>query len=346
MEALDCVINNVTNYGEENYEIGRNSVRLKNIIPIGGEGVEWVFFENGTWVMRKDGGIFTQGSWVCDGARDYKITNTLGEVYSSKIEVWLSTPKSDPKFYCVANAAYHAQGFKNAKKLRGQNSLTIMGKSYTWVFNADKTFLGKDGENADGANYGGTWKCLGNNTFEIIDKVFGEKYIDNGEGWTDINPAVDCVRKRMNDAGHEFDLLPDCIVKKNPSQGKYTYFYNNKVYLFMKKEGNNFVRKDIGTWECDGERHYKIFSKTYSNTFSSKTGEWTDGIPTSAPTEEPTYDKSKFPLKVGSRGPEVVQLQNYLNRLIPFEPLVVNGLFDKKTQDKLTQLQKSLNLIK
>lgn len=339
MAALDCVINNVTNYGEENYEIGRNSVRLKNIIPIGGEGVEWDFFENGTWIMRKDGGIFTQGSWVCDGARDYKITNTLGEVYSSKIEVWLSTPKSDPKFYCVANAAYHSRTLKNTKKLRGQNSLSIMSDNYTWIFNVDKTFIGSH----KGNDFVGTWKCLGNNTFEIIDNTYGEKWND-GKGWTNINPAVDCVRKRMNDAGHKFDIFPDYIVKRNPSQGKYTYFYNNKVYIFMKKEGNNFVRKDIGTWECDGERHYKIFSKTYSNTFSSKTGKWTDGIQVTVPTEEPTYDKSKFPLKLESEGPEVAQLQNYLNKLIPLEPLVVNGIFDKKTQDKLIQLQKNLPL--
>lgn len=152
------------------------------------------------------------------------------------------------------------------------------------------------------------------------------------------------------DAGYDFEEKPNYIVKKDVSKGKYSYFYNNKVYLFMKKEGNNFVRKDIGTWECDGERHYKVFSKTFSNTYSSKTGEVTDRTPTVTPTpepnEEPTYDKSKFPLRLGSEGPEVAQLQNYLNKLIPTEPLVVNGRFDDKTQAKLNQLQKALPLIK
>jgi len=71
-----------------------------------------------------------------------------------------------------------------------------------------------------------------------------------------------------------------------------------------------------------------------------------EGNPEENDDDEPTYDKSKFPLKLGSEGPEVAQLQNYLNKLIPFEPLVVNGLFDKKTQDKLIQLQKSLNITK
>lgn len=338
MAALDCVINYIKdNYGEEYYEIGRNSVRLKNIIPIGGEGVDWDFFENGSWTMKKDGGLFSQGNWVCDGPRDYKITNKLGEVYSSKINIWLSTPKSDPKFYCVANAAYHSRTLKNTKKLRGQNSLSIMSDNYTWIFNVDKTFIGTD----KGNDFVGTWKCLGNNTFEIIDNTYGEKWIDNGKGWTDMNPFLDCVRSRLMDAGHDFEEKPDHIIKKNTSQGKFSYFYDNKVYLFMKKEGNKLVRKDIGTWECDGERHYKIFSKTYSNTFSSKTGKVTDTVPTPAPTEEPTYDKSKFPLKLESEGPEVAQLQNYLNKLIPLEPLVVNGIFDKKTQDKLIQLQKN-----
>jgi hypothetical protein len=344
MAALDCVINNVTNYGEENYEIGRNSVRLKNIIPIGGEGVEWDFFEDGLWVMMKDGGIFAQGSWVCDGARDYKITNKLGEVYSSKIEVWLSTPKSDPKFYCVANAAYHAKIFKNVKKLRGQNSLTIMRQNATWVFNADKTFLGKADENDGGHNYGGTWKCLGNNTFEIIAKEYGAKWIDNEKGWTDINPAVDCVRRRMNDEGYEFDILPDSIIQKNTSEGKYRYFYNNNVYLLMMKEGNNFVRKDTGTWECDGERNYKIFSKTNSKTYSSKTGQLTDTIPAATTTTEPKANDS-FPLREGSEGPNVVKLQKFLNDKIPSNPLTVNGRFDEKTKNKLIEYQKKEGII-
>ena len=252
MAALDCVINHTKlTYDENYYDIGRNSVRLTFSLPY---PHTWDFFENGDWVQKGD--VSARGRWVCDGDRDYKITNTLGEVFSSKIAVWLSSPKSDPKFYCVSNAAYHAEIFKNVKKLRGQNSLTILNQKGTWIFNADKTFLGKSGENAEGHSYGGTWKCLGNNTFEIIDKESGEKWIDNGKGWTDINPAVDCVRKSMIDAGYEFDILPDSIVQKNTSEGKYRYFYNNNVYLLMMKEGNNFVIKDTGTWECDGERNY------------------------------------------------------------------------------------------
>jgi hypothetical protein len=341
MAALDCVINHTEDFIlKSNYEIGRRSVRLKNSTYIGGEGVEWDFYENGNWFMTKDGGIFTQGTWVCDGARNYKITNTLGEVFSSKILVWLSTPKSDPKFYCVANAAYHSKSFKNVNKLRGKNSLTIIRPIGTWVFNADKTFLGKAGENAEGHNYSGTWKCLGNNTFEIISE--GEKWIDNGEGWTFIDQTLDCVKNRMMDAGYDFEEKPDYIVKKDVSKGKYSYFYNNKVYLFMKKEGNNFVRKDIGTWECDGERHYKVFSKTFSNTYSSKTGEVTDRTP--KPTAEPVADDS-FPLGVGSEGPNVVKLQKFLNDKIPSNPLTVNGKFDEKTKNKLIEYQKREGII-
>jgi hypothetical protein len=340
MAALDCVINHTEGYyDEENYDIGRKSVQIDF-----GDNT-WDFFENGNWFQR--GNIQSQGKWVCDGDRDYKITNTLGEVYSSKIRVWLSSPKSDPKFYCVANALYHAQRFKRHKKLRGKNSISIIMDKSTWIFNEDKSFIGREKDGTDDAyNYVGTWKCLGNNTFEITDNTYGEKWTDGpGTGWVDLEPTLSCVRNRMIDAGHKFDETSDHIVKINTSEGKYSYFYKNKVYLFMMKEGNKFVRKDTGTWECDGKRHYKIFSKTFSNTYSSKTGKW-DDTPIPTPNEEPTYDKSKFPLKLDSRGPEVVQLQNYLNKLIPFEPLVVNGIFDKKTQDKLIQLQKNLNLTK
>ena len=341
MAALDCVINHTKlTYDENYYDIGRNSVQLTFSLPY---PHTWDFFENGDWVQKGD--VSARGRWVCDGDRDYKITNTLGEVFSSKIAVWLSSPKSDPKFYCVSNAAYHAEIFKNVKKLRGQNSLTIMRKNATWVFNADKTFLGKAGENAEGHNYGGTWKCLGNNTFEIIDKESGAKWIDNGKGWVKLDSTFSCVANYFNDNKKPFTFSSDKLVRVFGSVPVTRFFYKSKQFVDMKTIDGKPVIDKSGTWECDGERDYKLISKK-SGVFSSKTGTWIDAPITPEQTEEPTYDKSKFPLGLGSEGPEVAQLQNYLNKLIPFEPLVVNGRFDKKTQDKLIQLQKSLNLTK
>lgn len=342
MAALDCVINNTRlSYDEENYEIGRKSIRLTFE-----DNRTWEFFENGNWFQR--GSVSGQGTWVCDGDRDYKITNTLGEVYSSKIRVWLSSPKSDPKFYCVANAAYYSMTFKNQKKLRGQNTLTIINNKSTWIFYADKTFLGKKGENAEGRNFGGTWKCLGNNTFEIISE--GGKWLDNGQGWNaidEIDETFSCVATYFTDNKKQFTFNSDRLVRVFGTPSTTRYFYKNMQFVDMKTVNGKPVTDDSGTWECDGEKNWKLKSGK-KGVYSSVTEEWskTDVAPATTKPVEPTYNKSKFPLGIGSEGPEVAQLQNYLNRLIPNEPLVVNGLFDVKTADKLKQLQKSLNINK
>lgn len=102
------------------------------------------------------------------------------------------------------------------------------------------------------------------------------------------------------------------------------------------------VKQFISKFACDKDA---FKNSQYCSSSSQPNPEQTtepEQKPDPDPTEEPTYDKSKFPLKVGIRGPEVAQLQNYLNKSIPFEPLVVDGIFGKKTQDKLIQLQNKL----
>jgi peptidoglycan hydrolase-like protein with peptidoglycan-binding domain len=51
-------------------------------------------------------------------------------------------------------------------------------------------------------------------------------------------------------------------------------------------------------------------------------------------------------LKLGSKGPNVVKLQKFLNDKIPGNPLTVNGVFDQKTADKLIEFQKKEGIIK
>ena len=46
-------------------------------------------------------------------------------------------------------------------------------------------------------------------------------------------------------------------------------------------------------------------------------------------------DQSIFPLKIGSKGPEVTKLQTFLNQMVPQPPLKVTGVYDQKTKDKL-----------
>jgi len=337
MAALDCVINHTKdNYNEEIYEIGDGLIRLTF-----DDNKTWDFLENGNWFQR--GSISSQGKWVCDGDRDYKITNTLGEVFSSKIKAWLLSPKSDPKFYCVANALYHAQSFKRHKKLRGKNSISIIMDKSTWIFNEDKSFIGRQYDGTDEAfNYVGTWKCLGNNTFEITDNTYGEKWTD-GPGWVGLDDVFSCVANYFNDNKKPFTFSSDKLIRKT-SWGT-RFFFKSKQFVDIVTVDGKPIVETSGTWECDGERHWKLNSKK-SGIYSSKTEDWIDAPATPEQIEKRKYDKSKFPLKLGSQGSEVADLQNYLNKQIPMDPLVVNGIFDKKTQDKLIQLQKTLNIVK
>jgi hypothetical protein len=56
--------------------------------------------------------------------------------------------------------------------------------------------------------------------------------------------------------------------------------------------------------------------------------------------EPSNIDRNNFPLKEGSRGPEVAQLQKFLNNKIVNNPLTIDGVFGPKTKEKLIQFQK------
>jgi hypothetical protein len=328
MAVLDCVINHTKdNYNEENYEIGRGSIRLTF-----DDNKTWDFFENGNWVQK--GSVSGRGKWVCDGLQNYKITNTLGEVFYSKLKTWSASPQTDPNFYCVANSDRIQK--KKGKILRGANSYSRIEDNYTFIFNKDKSWIGR----FTGHTETGTWKCLGNNSYEILESDYQEKYTPEN-GWELIDETFSCVVKYFNDNKKPFTFSSDKLVRKT-SWGT-RFFYKSNQFVDIKTIDGKPVVETSGTWECDGERDWKLNSKK-SGIYSSKTDQWIDAPITPEQTEEPTYDKSKFPLKLGSHGPEVVQLKNYLNKLIPFEPLVLNDIFDKKTQDKLIQLQKNLPL--
>lgn len=223
----------------------------------------------------------------------------------------------------------------------------------TWDFYSGGQFTGFDG----GVPYAvGTWRCDGDENFMITgmvtgtdgkrkNKTFSSK---TPNSWTDTvvspttqrNPIFNCIRNFHSDNKDYYgtqeklfeypDRLTITYKKENITHIR-SFYTNKRLIAFIKNDDNKLVVEYRGNWYCVGERDY---------------GRKIDITPATAEPVEPTYDKSKFPLGIGSEGPEVAQLQNYLNRLIPNEPLVVNGVFDVKTADKLKHLQKSLNINK
>jgi hypothetical protein len=228
----------------------------------------------------------------------------------------------------------------------------------TWDFYSGNNFVAFDG----GVPYiVGKWGCDGDENFTITGDVtktdgtkknqtFSSKTPDN---WTDtqtsqISPSLYCVINGLKSMGKTWKIGKDksIVADMGVGAGDMVYYI---WYFYPPKENRNswveynFLDKKVtlsGTWSCLDSTNFKL-TRSDGKTYIGGGSGWEEPtVPESI--TEPTYDKSKFPLKLNSQGPEVAQLQNYLNKLIPFEPLVVNGLFDKKTQDKLKQLQKNL----
>jgi hypothetical protein len=236
----------------------------------------------------------------------------------------------------------------------------------TWDFYSGNNFVAFDG----GVPYiVGKWGCDGDENFTITGDVtktdgtkknqtFSSKTPDK---WTDtvtdtpaqLDSEFSCITNGLTSMGKSFQIKDNMYVVADYQMTTGLHAIGQpekptiKWYFYKPKQGTrtwveyDYNRQNItlqGTWSCSGESNFKL-TRTDGKTYVGGDTSWKEDTQA-----EPTYDKSKFPLKVGIEGREVAQLQKYLNTLIPLEPLVVNGIFDKKTQDKLIQLQKNLPL--
>jgi peptidoglycan hydrolase-like protein with peptidoglycan-binding domain len=106
-------------------------------------------------------------------------------------------------------------------------------------------------------------------------------------------------------------------------------------------------RLDRGTWECNGNDNFKIVAGglLYTSNIDDWVESTTESEPLSPETPTTNTNQSIFPLKKGKSGPEVVQLQNFLNDKVTDEKLVTDGIFGDLTYNKLVKYQKDNNLI-
>ena len=126
----------------------------------------------------------------------------------------------------------------------------------------------------------------------------------------------------------------------------YVFTFNGDCFYMPMVDGKR-VQKSTGTWECKGNNHFIITTETHTLDSSDDKG-WVETPPAEEEPEqskEPNFDRTKFPLKKGSEGTEVIQLQNYLNKEIPENPLVIDGIFGDLTHNKLVQVQKNKGVL-
>jgi hypothetical protein len=230
---------------------------------------------------------------------------------------------------------------------------TIDSDGLMWIFNDKGSWveLQRDENNNFVRQDRGQWECDGHDEIKISNdtKVFISR---NDEGWTDKpqsedTPTLDvefsCVTSGLASMGLSFQITDNLYVVATLKSGTKWYFYKTKPDVRPWVEVANSKITLQGTWSCLGESNFQL-TRSDGKTFVGGDTSWKDETQ-SGTTTEPTHDETKFPLKKGSRGPEVVQLQNYLNKQIPQDPLVTDGIFGDKTYNKLVQLQKSTGLI-
>jgi hypothetical protein len=242
---------------------------------------------------------------------------------------------------CLMN--YFTKNGDDFEITEGGDLTFTIGDGREWDFYSNKSWI--QFENGGVPTDYGDWSCDGEENYQIISEKTNRIYLSSKNQWDpyvnpnipeQLDPAFSCVTNGLTSMDMSFQIKDNIYVVATLKSGTKWYFYQPKQGTKTWVEVNNKTITLQGTWSCVGETNFQL-TRSDGKIYVGGDTSWKE-----ATQAEPTYDKSKFPLKLDSRGPEVVQLQNYLNKLIPFEPLVVNGIFDKKTQDKLIQLQKNL----
>lgn len=209
-----------------------------------------------------------------------------------------------------------------------------------WAFYEDTTWKNKvDNKIAES----GVWECEGTKGFSVIS--------ENNKIWKTSDPAWKPYEKPTADPENIFACIENHFKEKGVEiitlgEAKGVRISPTSLWLFYPPNSDdrqrwinmeNSVVTERGDWACDGDSNFTI-KKDGGETYSSQTGD------SDSDTSDPE-EASDFPLKFGSEGPKVVQLQHFLNEKGTGPNLVTDGIFGNKTKDKLVQYQKDNNLI-
>ena len=207
--------------------------------------------------------------------------------------------------------------------------LHYIGRSESWEFYDDgKWTHTKSNKVLDT----GTWECDGNDNYFVTagDYTFSSKLFD----WV-FN--FGCIENYFKERGVEIITWDDAKGVRISTTTLWIFYKPNSDDRQRWINMENSVVTERGDWACDGDSNFTI-KKDGGETYSSQTGD------SDSDTSDPE-EASDFPLKFGSEGPKVVQLQHFLNEKGTGPNLVTDGIFGNKTKDKLVQYQKDNNLI-
>jgi hypothetical protein len=214
-----------------------------------------------------------------------------------------------------------------------------------WLFNKNGSWSQISAGSNPVVTDSGKWECDGEGNFKITNRTKNTFYesknpdagfvpiLNQPDPVTGPNPEnsdFSCILKNKNVRGPVATVSSDgnsvSFFVDEPNKVSHI-FYKDKKWTQSKDGVNQFT----GKWNCDGDHHFFIF--TDDESYSSRSDNWG------------TIDRDTFPLKYGSKGPNVVKLQKFLNSKLPNNPLTVNGIFDTQTENKLIEYQRKEGLI-
>ncbi len=112
----------------------------------------------------------------------------------------------------------------------------------------------------------GEWNCDGPDNYFVWWE--DQQYSSSSNNWSKMNTIFNCIKEDLQSRGMDFEFKSDQLKVTFKSENYYLFFEDGKFEAFHK------VRNQVypGTWQCDGEENYEIF--TEHDRFSSKTNMW------------------------------------------------------------------------
>jgi hypothetical protein len=213
-----------------------------------------------------------------------------------------------------------------------------------WSFFEDMVWVNKiNNKTAES----GVWECEGTKGFSVISETNNKIWKTSDPAWKPYEkPTADpenifaCIENHFKERGLEIITLGESKGVRISPTSLWLFYPPNSDNRQRWFDMENSVVKEKGDWTCDGESNFTI-KKESGETYSSQTGDSDSDTSDTSDSEE----ASDFPLKFGSEGPKVVQLQHFLNEKGTGTKLVTDGIFGNKTKDKLVRYQKDNNLI-
>jgi hypothetical protein len=115
----------------------------------------------------------------------------------------------------------------------------------------------------------GEWNCDGPDNYFIW--AGNEQFLSKTKIWTPMNTIFNCVKEELESRNMKYEFTSNELKLLFPRDKQHWTFYEDGKWGKFNTEDNSVVID--GTWECDGEEEYKVF--TDMGIYNSKLNSWT-----------------------------------------------------------------------